>query len=186
MLAFFLVVRYSALLMPVAIQGVDWGAVRESVVLGVPLAEVAARHGVAVPVIKMRAMRGKWPTPKRVRRLADARAAGSIPPPDAPTVSLPPVTTDSKQGELSTEMAADSLLALGERGSLGVAKLLHGLVVRAERAPGKLAPLRDAGDLVTALKGLRSAAGLDKIDSQVQVNVALFGGGGSGSDGFNV
>ncbi len=171
--------------MPVASPDIDWVAVRESVVLGVPYDVVSSKFGPSVEAIKVRAFRGKWPTPTRLQRLRASRQSGDVVPADAAVVSKPPVTLDSRQGELTTETASDSLLSYGERGRLIGARLLHGLLDRAGRSPRKLARLRDAGDVVTATKGLLVAAGMDKPDA-VQVNVALFGGAGSGSDGSDV
>jgi hypothetical protein len=77
-------------------------------------------------------------------------------------------------------MAAESLDALCDSGSLAGAKLLHGLLAQALAVGAQgLKPISDAGDVVTAVKGLRSAAGRDRAEGSV-VNLALFGAGPAG------
>ncbi len=191
--------------MALALKGVDWQAIREAYVLGLTSMEISERFGVSDSLIRVRAARGKWSSPARVRALRAARlasapggessqplgAAGVPVDSDASlALGVPPVSQHvadgSKGSEIATEMASESLERLAEGGSLVGARLLHGLLLRAARDPEALKSLQDAGDVVTAVKGLRSSAGLDKSESAVQVNVALFGGSGSGSGGYEV
>jgi hypothetical protein len=75
------------------------------------------------------------------------------------------MTTQEKTGTIIMESAQE----LAESGSFIGLKLLHGQLVDAQANQHDLAPIVDAKGIVTAIRGVRMAAGLDKA----QVNVGL-------------
>lgn len=79
--------------------------------------------------------------------------------------SVGTLTPLEKTGTIIIESAQE----LAESGSLIGLRLLHGQLKDAEANQNDLAPLVDAKGIVTAIRGVRMAAGLDRT----QVNVGL-------------
>jgi len=86
-----------------------------------------------------------------------------------PTQSDKGVNGIPKLSKSGGELIAETLLANGEQGSLQASNLLLSLLKSATKET--LKPLQDAQDVVTAMKGLRLGAGMDKMQTNVQVNL---------------
>lgn len=156
--------------MPAALQ-VDWGPIRDAAIAGVPLARLAEQYELDEATIRQRAHRHKWPIPARIRTLAAQHGVATAPSGSKQQVSQG-VTHIAAKGESVTSDLAGTLLRNGETGSLKASQLLLSLLQKA--TPNKLQPLQDVGDVVTSLKGIRLAAGMDRAQNAVQVNLSGF------------
>lgn len=158
--------------MPAALQ-IDWTPIRDAAIAGVPLLKLAAQYEVDIETLRKRAQRHNWPIPARVRVLAAQHGIVGAPSGNNQQVSHS-VRHIAKTGEEAKTTLADNLLRNGETGSLHASNLLLSLLQKA--TPNKLQPLQDVGDVVTSLKGIRLAAGMDKPGTEVKVNLAMFAG----------
>lgn len=140
-----------------------WAEVRKAYELGVLPSVLSERYDVPVEAIKKRKQREGWKSLDSVQN--EVKAMQKV--------------RDESQG-LSSDVpcgvktAAEVLLANGETGSLKASQLLLSLLQKA--SPNKLQPLQDVGDVVTSLKGIRLAAGMDRAGTEVKVNLAMFAG----------
>ncbi len=168
----------------IAIETPDWEAAKASVASGVPLQAVAQRLGLDYEVLKKRAQRGKWSRPhlavreaRKATEIVKAQAASSLNVPNGSKTQesddkgmFRPLSAEEKTGTIILESAKE----LAESGSLIGLKLLHGQMRDAEANPEQLAPLSNAKDLVTAINGMRKAAGLDRTEANL--HLSLWGG----------
>jgi hypothetical protein len=123
----------------------NWKTIREMAVAGLSFPQLAKRCGASLAAIKKRSSREKWPVPARIMRRAR---------------ELSPHVTD----EVVTDMA-ENLLHEGTVATCHAMKILRLKLARAVANPASIADLRDVQGVVTALKGARLAAGLDKAES---------------------
>lgn len=152
----------------------EWDEIKEACISGVPVNHVAERYEMEAGTIYVRAHREKWSMPERIRKMVAERSAqGEIPRGlQANPAEGESNVRDCKKG---SELIADSLLRNGNAGSLNASNIIARLLQRASDDPSSIAPLKDVGDTVTALKGVRLAAGMDKPEAQaVTVNLAMF------------
>lgn len=137
-------------------------AVRTASLAGVPDVRLSAKYGIREATIRQWRLRDPgWH--------AAVIAQGRRRPPGPPPV-LQPVTVASAVAEMAVTVT-DSLQELGETGSLRAAQIVHRSI---SAAPDDL-PIRNVQDLSTAIKSLRTIAGLDR-ESAVTLNLGLFGG----------
>ncbi len=148
--------------MPVALA-VDWDTIEKSAIAGLSFTQLAEIHGVPDGTIRQRALRYKWPVPRRIKAIAREMHAQGV-----PGVSL---CNDRGKNE---EMARVTVETLQEAHSRTAAALVQaaarGLARFAEAAP---AP-ENWQEAATAYKVQRLAAGIDKEGGEVRVNVAMF------------
>lgn len=158
--------------MPAALA-VDWSEVRRASEGGMDDCQLAEVFGINRNSLRARKMRENWTSPAKVQQAAIiARAtakARSIT--NASVQHLTTNATDATQTPSGITALGQNLAEYGEKGNLHAVKLFAALLERA--TPEALEPLKDAGSTLTALKGLRLGAGMDKADG-IQVNVALF------------
>jgi hypothetical protein len=114
--------------------------------------------------------------------LANAQAKAQAMGIDVPQMSLSPSKTPLESSGMTESgrekvgtVLAENLQELAESGGMIGAKLWHGQLVDAAKPTAKLAPLVDAKDILTAVKGLRLVAGLDKAGPVLALN--LWGNG---------
>ena len=125
-----------------------WSRVRESVALGMPIKEAAARFGVSYAAARKRSERECWATPKRVEMMKSKLAEGR------PTV----------------EIVAESLLERGE-------KFRKRLLERAESSieAAELKPLEDWRDAKLALDIVDTITGLNRPQSATNILISGVG-----------
>lgn len=135
----------------------DWRAIEKAAIAGMPYPLLAEKFGVSLAAVKKQASRGKWPVPARIMRRARELS--------------PHVTGDA------VTMAAENLLNDGQTASLHAMKILLGKLAKAAKHPETVDDIASVGEVVTAGKGARSIAGLDRVEpANVSVNLAaIFG-----------
>lgn len=132
----------------------EWNEIKESLIGGASVESMAEKYDVEAGTIHVRAHREQWATPAKVKALALKHNPSNV----------------SERKSMSN--LAETLTANGEQGSLKASNLLLSLLQKA--SPNKLQPLQDVGDVVTSLKGIRLAAGMDRAQNAVQVNLSGF------------
>lgn len=132
----------------------DWIAIEKAAIAGVPYPELATRFRVTLSAIKKQASRNRWPVPARIRRRAK---------------ELSPAVT----GPEAVTAAAESLLRDGEAATGLAMRVIVGKLQKAAAKPQSVADIASVTDVVSALKGARLAAGMDR--GQPMVQIALFG-----------
>lgn len=155
---------------------IPWRDIQSAIESGVSMSKTAKRFAEFHPkgadalleCIKKRAQRRKWIVPASLMGKAQLRLeeAGY----DVPELSQPcktPVSDREKVGTLVSESVAE----MGERGNLIGLRLLSSQLERAAKNPQRLAPIVDTQDVVSALKGVRLAAGMDKQGPQIALNL---------------
>lgn len=157
--------------MPAALA-IDWSPIRDAAIGGVPLPDLAERFGISFDALRQRSLRQKWPIPSRVRAKANEQGVADV------------SQRALEQAETATATLADSLLRNGEQSSLIGSNLLLGLLQKATLE--KLQPLEHVADVVTAIKGARLTAGMDKTNTEVKVNLAMFAGQGESEEWVEV
>lgn len=139
----------------------QWEQVKQAYIAGVPSRRLSEEFCIPDDTIRQRASYENWPTPAKVEKITEkakenAKQNGFL-------------TVSHNGGKNASELIAETLLANGEQGSLQASNLLLSLLKSATKET--LKPLQDAQDVVTAMKGLRLGAGMDKMQTNVQVNL---------------
>jgi len=167
---------------------VDWESIKTGVAAGLDLRAIAERFARPPDItpqklweaIRKRIQRESWIVPARAIKAARAKFEETAPkavPACVPDASLVPEKV-SQSSEIGT-MILENATKLAEEGSIFGLNILHGQLREASGNPAQIQPLRSAKDIVTAIRGVRLAAGMDRQDAgQVQVNV--WGGSGAG------
>lgn len=161
--------------MPAALA-VDWEAIKQAAIAGVPIPDLARQWGMIdeetgkpdTTAIRKRSSREEWPIPRAVierahKKLAEAKAAVANLVTD---VSQDGVTLSQRPAK-PVDLAADSLVDGGNEASA----IAQGIALRSLRSAPKKLTVTDFGDVKTAMQIARTAAGMDR--AQVQVAVAL-------------
>ena len=148
---------------------VDWNAIKDAAIAGVPIAKLAEIHQIDKFTIHKRAKRQAWSLPHIVQAAVQAQKGLSN-----------YVQSPSKSGQIATQHAAETLAELGESGALTGAKLVHGLLKRAAANPDALFPLAAVGDVAVAIRALNAATGREKASASVTLNLGLLAGGSRG------
>lgn len=164
---------------PTAIDA-PWQEIRDLIAAGVSMGKVAKQYASFHPsgwqalyeAIKKRAQRESWSVPgTAIARAREALAAKGV---DVPTVSRKGVPAPSDPEKVGTYLSLN-LTEIGEEGSLIAANLALGQLRAAHKNPAQIAQLVDVKDVSSAMKLVRTAAGMDRQGAQVQVN--LWGSG---------
>lgn len=157
-----------------------WAEVRAAVAAGMSIRKACKRFGVSYDAARKRSQREAWMVPSTL--LANAQAKAQAMGIDVPQMSLSPSKTPLESSGMTESgrekvgtVLAENLQELAESGGMIGAKLWHGQLVDAAKPTAKLAPLVDAKDILTAVKGLRLVAGLDKAGPVLALN--LWGNG---------
>ena len=144
----------------------QWIQVRDAAIAGVPYEKLAFEFGITVTSIKQAAKRNGWATPKKVEKLQEQYQSKEKTLVTNSNLGVNGIPNLPKTGG---ELIAETLLQNGEQGSLQASNLLLSLLKSATKET--LKPLQDAQDVVTAMKGVRLGAGMDKTQTNVQVNL---------------
>lgn len=157
----------------------EWKEVQKASEAGLEDEELSRTYGVSKASIKMRRMREKWMTPNRIRaeiaaskaRADSMRIGNGQAKKELAALGDGNVTTVTKP---ALEAVSESLLEDGKASSILGMRLLKGLLERAAKDPESLESLETASDVVTAVKGARLIAGLDREGSSVTLNLGAF------------
>jgi len=148
-----------------ALEHINWEAVKLSAVAGVSLTQLAKVFSINKKTIEKRALRYKWPLPKRVREK---------------DVSL--MSPDEQTNEIAAKAIAEQLATNGDDASLIASQMALGALQRAQKSKAGILPLLNIGDVKTALSTARTAAGMDKQQTAIQVNVGQMWSESLGTD----
>ena len=169
--------------MPAALA-VDWDQIKQAAIAGVSFPELARQWEMLddegkpdTSAIRKRCSREGWPVPRSIMasaslRLNEAKAAQNAAREqmqakgEAVTVVTPPPPN---------AVIAGNIAEMGAKSNLHALALLQNKLQRASESPDSIRDLENVGDIVTALKGARLAAGMDKEGSQVTLNLSMFG-----------
>ncbi len=148
---------------------VDWSEVRKCSEAGMPDDEIATAFDIENNAIRQRRFREKWITPAAIEQAAIIAQAKA----KARGIGNQSVTAVTKGDALAN--LGESLLRNGERGTLLLSQIALASLERAMGEDGpKIDPLASIGDVMTAGKAVRLAAGMDRQDA-TQVNVSIGG-----------
>ena len=140
----------------------DWDNIKLYVTSGATLREAASKYGVSETVVRKRANREGWPTPLAIKaKIAELKSKL-----DAPKEQVTVVTPSIQRPDI-TEVIADSWVDRAEKHKLLAFNLAHGALKGA-----KVPQIRHWGDIDTADKMARRAAGLDSTEKNT-VNIGL-------------
>jgi hypothetical protein len=151
---------------------IPWADIRAAVESGVTIRQACKKWGVSYEAGRKRSQREGWYVPATLMAEARERLAKSGV--EVPIVSLRPVESVSEAKTARAEVGTallESAQELAEDGSMIGLRLLHGQLKDAKRNEGQLMPLVDAKGIVTAIRGVRMAAGLDKQSPVVALNL---------------
>ena len=150
-----------AMLCPMAkkIEGIPWKAVEVAAIAGVKPAQLVQMHPQLTEAnIRQRASRYKWALPAKVKSIAVTKSKN--------------VSQDHEaQQELAAKTIAEQLATNGDDASLIASQMALGALQRAQKSKAGILPLLNIGDVKTALSTARTAAGMDKPQTAIQVNV---------------
>ena len=145
--------------MAAKIEGIPWKAVEVAAIAGVKPAQLVQMHPQLTEAnIRQRASRYKWALPTKVKAMAVTKSKK--------------VSQDHEsQQELAARTIAEQLAANGDDASLIASQMALAALLRARKSRKGIMPLIDIGDVKTALSTARQAAGMDKPQTAIQVNV---------------
>jgi hypothetical protein len=149
----------------------QWRELKTANEAGVETEELAERFGVTTNAIRQRRYREKWVTPRKVQEEAmvqRARAQAR----NLPNSGVMPVMP----GMSALSITAETLTDKAQEGSLIAASMFLD-AIRESLSNGGIKAPSTAKDLLTSMKGLRLAGGLDK-EAGLTVNIGGFWGAG--------
>ena len=148
----------------------EWKEIQKASEAGVPDSQLSEQFGISKASIKMRRMREGWLTPARLKAEVAAQSARKLA--LSQGVSLRE-KEESKTGVVTRvtaeESIASKLLKMGETGTLALAEVALRKALFVRDNPETIDDLETIGDMSTALKLLRTAAGLDRQENSVAV-----------------
>jgi transposase len=154
--------------MPNAIKS-DWEAIKMLVCAGTTYREAAEQFQITEAVIRKRASREKWPTPRAVREKARELMAIKRKAQDGQHQPIVPVS-QRVTNELLTAKMAENWVEKGESHRALVFEMAHSALQKTSKRPPKL---QDWQDIERADKMARRAAGLETNDVSRKFNVSL-------------
>ena len=137
-----------------SLEGINWDAVKLSAVAGVSIPQLAKVFGINRKTIEKRSLRDAWPLPKRVK-----------------SMNVSKTSPEEDSNEIASRTIAEQLAANGDDASLIASQMALAALLRARKSRKGIMPLIDIGDVKTALSTARQAAGMDKQQTAIQVNV---------------
>lgn len=160
--------------MPAALP-VDWDEIKAAAIAGVPFKTLAEQWdirdkegNISTNPIRQRCYLDKWIIPRAVLDKAKSQLA------KAKELNKDVIKPDSSgnTGDCLTALtvAADNLLENGQQSSL----IASQIALQSLRIAPKSLPVTSLADVKTALSVARIAAGMDKPQTAVQVNLGLF------------
>ena len=141
----------------------EWNTIKLASEAGVDDQQLSEDYGVSKASIRKRRQLDKWLTPRKIeeeKAVAKAKALARQSPSNISQVSQKPSAEES---------IASKLLKMGETGTLALAEVALQKALFVRDNPETIDDLETIGDMSTALKLLRTAAGMDKQESNVAV-----------------